>query len=158
MRYFIAPHLAFLVQWIRILGIDVQIWKKEVVLQPEEEELIQWERTPLPFPGQGIRVITLSASSRAALLKEFLTKVGIQPEIAMMFKRCLLCNGPLQPLNRAEAIEKAPELPEYVLQTQSRFNWCEGCRKIYWAGTHVQNMIRTLQEWDILPPPQKVHS
>jgi len=151
MRFWIAPHLAFLVQWLRVLGIDVRLWDKGVILGQEEETVVQWVRYPLPLEGIRINIITLLESTRETLLKEFFKVLDSKPDLARMFKRCLRCNDLLIPLNQEEAQQKWPEIPEYVQQTQKRFNWCNQCQKVFWAGTHVRNMIRTLEGWGLIP-------
>jgi uncharacterized protein with PIN domain len=154
MRYWLAPHLAFLVQWLRILGLDVRLWNKSrnkrVFLGQEEETVVQWDRYPLPIPNIRIKKITLSSTSRETLLKEFIEAIGFQPGQDRMFRRCLRCNSLLIGLSPEEAKSKWPDLPVYVFQTQRRFNWCETCHQLFWAGTHVRNMIRTLEEWGII--------
>ena len=149
MVFWIAPHLAFLVQWLRVLGIDVRLWDKKKLLQ-KGETVIQWERYPLPTGNFPVDKIILSSSSPDALLKEFFEVSGQKPDVSMMFKRCLRCNGLLVGLTPEEAINQWPQLPPYVYQTQKRFNWCEQCRQLFWAGTHVRNMIRTLEEWGVI--------
>jgi uncharacterized protein with PIN domain len=151
MRFWIAPHLAFLVQWLRVLGIDVRLWDNETILgQEEEEAVIQWDRYPLPLSYPGIPIISLSAPTRETLLKDFFIKTRIQPDPSRMFKRCLRCNSPLTALNSEEAKKRWPALPVYVFQTQKSFNWCDRCQQLFWAGTHVRNMIRTLEDWGII--------
>lgn len=150
MRFWIAPHLAFLVQWLRILGLDILIWEKESVLREAGEAVVQWDRYPLPLERTRVPRITLSARGRVALLKEFFQLTGVQPERSGMFKRCLRCNTLLIPLEPEDARKKWPDLPPYVFQTQKRFNWCNVCRQLFWAGTHVQNMIRALEDWGII--------
>jgi uncharacterized protein len=149
-RFWIAPHLAFLVQWLRVLGVDTRLWNKGVPLGAEEEIVVQWDRYPLPLEGIKIKILTLSSSAREDLLREFFTALGTQPSLSQMFKRCLRCNSPLISLTPEEAKEKRSELPPYVFQTQKQFNWCERCGQLFWAGTHVQNMIRTLEEWGVI--------
>jgi uncharacterized protein with PIN domain len=151
MRLWIAPHLAFLVQWLRVLGVDVRLWDKGVILGQEEETVVQWVRYPLPLEGIRINIITLLESTRETLLKEFFNVLDMKPDLAQMFKRCLRCNSQLNSITQDEAQQKWPEIPEYVLQTQKRFNWCNRCRKVYWAGTHVRNMIRTLEGRGLIP-------
>lgn len=146
----IAPHLAFLIQWLRVLGVDSRLWSKEVPSGNAPEVVVQWDRYPLPITGLNSQVLTLSSSTREDLLKEFFIVSGIQPDLAEMFKRCLGCNSLLVPLNQEQAQQHWPEIPEYVLRTQERFNWCDQCGKVYWAGTHVRNMIRTLEDWGII--------
>jgi uncharacterized protein len=156
MRYWIAPHLAFLIQWLRVLGVDVQLWDKSVILDREEEEaLIQWDRYPLSLPYPEIRIISLSTSTRETLLKEFFEISGHQPNLSQMFRRCLRCNSRLITLNPEEAKVQWPDLPAYVFQTQKHFNWCDRCKQLFWAGTHVRNMKRTLENWGIIPDSNK---
>jgi uncharacterized protein with PIN domain len=150
MRFFIAPHLAFLVQWLRVLGVDVQLWDKRKTFVVGEEAVVQWVPYPLPIEGTKSQTIILSSSTREALLKEFFEVTGTHPDSSRMFTRCLRCNSPLVSLTPDEAKQKWPELPDYVYQTQKRFNWCDRCGQLFWAGTHVRNMIRTLEEWGII--------
>ena len=93
MRFRIAPHLAFLVQWLRVLGVDVQLWDKGVILDPGEETIVQWVRYPLPLERNPVNRITLSSSTTDTLLIEFFKVTGIQPSLSQMFKRCLRCNS-----------------------------------------------------------------
>jgi uncharacterized protein with PIN domain len=158
MRFWIAPHMAFLIQWLRVLGVDVQLWDKGVILDPEEEAVVQWDRYPLPLEGIRITRITLSASTKETLIKEFVQIAGLQPNSAQMFKRCLRCNSLLMALNPEEAKNKMPDLPAYVHQTQKSFNWCDHCHQLFWAGTHVRNMIRTLEGWGIISVPNKTEN
>ena len=151
MHFIIAHHLAFLVQWLRVLGVDVRLWDKGKTFTVEGEAVVQWAPYPLPIEGAKARIITLSSTTREALLKEFFQVTGTRPVQSQMFTRCLRCNNVLIPLNPEEAREKWPELPPYVFQTQKRFNWCERCGQLFWAGTHVRNMIRTLEDWGVLP-------
>ncbi|MEW6188311.1 MAG: Mut7-C RNAse domain-containing protein [Thermodesulfobacteriota bacterium] len=154
MLYRIAPHLAFLIQWLRVLGINVLFWEKGLILDPAQETVVQWDRYPLPLKEKNLPIISLSETEPQDLLQEFLLLAGIRPTTSDLFTRCLRCNGLLVSLTPAEAKEKWPELPVYVFKTQKRFNWCATCRHLFWAGTHVRNMVRTLKEWGIPLEPQ----
>ncbi len=153
MRFWIAPHLAFLVQWLRVLGVDVRLWDKGAIFGQEGETVVQWDRYPLTLPFPEISIISLSSSTRETLLKEFLEITGTQTSLSQMFKRCLRCNALLVALTPEEARNKWPSLPPYVFQTQTRFNWCDQCKQLFWAGTHVRNMLRTLEDWGIIFTP-----
>jgi uncharacterized protein with PIN domain len=155
MPFRIAPHLAFLVQWLRVLGLDVRLWDKGTIFGDKEETVIQWGRYPLPLEGKGINTITLFSSTRQDLLKEFFQTAGFQPPSSDRFKRCLRCNSRLFPLTPEEAINKWSDLPVYVFQTQKGFNWCDQCKQLFWAGTHVRNMIRTLEDWGVIDQDKK---
>ncbi len=45
-------------------------------------------------------------------------------------------------MRREEAFGK---VPEYVFETQTSFQRCPQCRKIYWAGSHPERMRQQLE-------------
>ena len=57
------------------------------------------------------------------------------------FSRCLRCNEPLAPVDKAAVAER---IPDYVARTQTVFSQCSSCRRVYWPGTHWSNMISEL--------------
>ena len=56
---------------------------------------------------------------------------------AKPFALCLECNLPLHPLDAALA---AGRVPSGVLARQRRFSSCEGCKRVFWEGSHWQRM------------------
>ena len=60
-----------------------------------------------------------------------------------LFRRCLSCNGLLQPRSKDSVRDR---VPEYVFLTQEDFFWCAGCRRIYWPATHHQKMLQELKQ------------
>ena len=57
------------------------------------------------------------------------------------FSRCLRCNEPLAPVDKAAVAEG---IPDYVARTQTVFSQCSSCHRVYWPGTHWSNMIDEL--------------
>ena len=51
--------------------------------------------------------------------------------------RCIICNGKLQLIEKYRAIDK---IPEGVLEREEKFWMCDGCKKIYWQGTHFEKL------------------
>ena len=49
-------------------------------------------------------------------------------------RRCLECNGEIEPVDRAEVWT---ELEPLTRRYYRDFYRCTGCRKLYWAGSHV---------------------
>ncbi|HMO45157.1 MAG TPA: Mut7-C RNAse domain-containing protein [Rubrivivax sp.] len=56
---------------------------------------------------------------------------------ARPFTRCLSCNGLLQAVDKADI---APLLPPRVRERHQRFSRCAGCARVFWEGTHWQQM------------------
>jgi uncharacterized protein with PIN domain len=53
------------------------------------------------------------------------------------FSRCLVCNGSLHPIRKASVIDR---LPPAVALHHEEFSGCDGCGRIYWAGSHWRRM------------------
>ena len=57
------------------------------------------------------------------------------------FSRCLLCNGMLDPVDKSEVMHRLEPLTNKYYDTFCR---CQGCDKIYWAGSHRVRMAQIL--------------
>ena len=58
-----------------------------------------------------------------------------------VFSRCLECNAPLEAVDRETIFEK---VPPFVYLTQKRFAMCMTCNRVYWHGTHADEMLKRL--------------
>jgi uncharacterized protein with PIN domain/molybdopterin converting factor small subunit len=56
---------------------------------------------------------------------------------ARPFTLCLNCNTPLHGIDKALV---APALPPAVRERYQRFSFCDGCRRVFWEGSHWQHM------------------
>ena len=76
-------------------------------------------------------------------LEQVLRELALKVDPKLLFSRCLLCNAPVEP---ATAEQVRSRVPAYVLETQGEFRRCAACDKLYWPGTHWQNVIERLRE------------
>ncbi len=136
-----------LAKWLRIAGFDVlysnQFTDDELVALSQQQDRILLSRDT--------RLLVRKVVKRFI----FLESEGIQGQLAEVFRvtgatslpgiltRCLSCNDILNDVPREEAHER---VPPFVFETQRQFKSCPKCMKIYWAGTHRQSVIRTLEK------------
>lgn len=73
------------------------------------------------------------------ILNTFADNLVIRP-----MSRCLNCNEIL--IEQAKANIKS-KVPFYVYQTCERFYACPKCQKIYWRGTHYQDMQNRVRQY-----------
>ena len=73
----------------------------------------------------------------AAVLRRFDLFAAIKP-----FRRCLRCNGKLQPVDKAEIIDL---LPPKTREYYDEFHRCAGCGHIYWKGLHYERMQQFIE-------------
>ncbi len=65
------------------------------------------------------------------------------------FAICLECNQPLVARNKQQVRDR---VPPYVFQTQSQYMECPACHRIYWRGTHWQDMTRRIEKFSKTQP------
>jgi uncharacterized protein with PIN domain len=145
-RFVADVMLGRLAKWLRIAGFDVLYSNCYT-----DDELISLSRTE-------DRVL-LSRDTRLLVRRSvcnfiFLESEKIREQIRQVFRatqikslpgllsRCLSCNVVLAELTRDRALNL---VPTYVFETQEQFKSCPSCRRIYWAGTHRQAVLRTLE-------------
>lgn len=63
--------------------------------------------------------------------------------LAVPFSRCLCCNEPLQPVEKAQVLHR---LPPAVAAGQQVFKRCAACERVYWPGDHYRRMRGMLGE------------
>jgi hypothetical protein len=69
-------------------------------------------------------------------LAEVLKRYNLLNE-AMRYQRCTNCNGLLNLVDKAPI---ADQLPPKVREQYHDFRLCDSCGKIYWKGSHYEQM------------------
>lgn len=134
--------LGKLVKYLRILGLDAIYFrpsKKELEGVFEEPYYFFTRRKKSPYRN----AIYIKADHVQDQLKEIkhIIKQYIDP--SRIFSRCIECNKELEKIEK-EKVE--PFVPEYVFRTQEEFRICPVCKKIYWSGSHVENMSKWIKK------------
>jgi hypothetical protein len=59
------------------------------------------------------------------------------------FQRCLRCNHPLQPVPKAQVLERLEPLTKRYFD---EFAICPACDQVYWKGSHYERMKMVIAE------------
>lgn len=73
-------------------------------------------------------------------LRQLVSQGLIEPYLQM--NRCSLCNEPLRPA-RDHEVASAAYAPKN--RKDHRFFWCRRCRKLYWTGSHAENLEKRIR-------------
>jgi len=145
-RFVADVMLGRLSKWLRIAGFDVLYSNtfdddELVALSRRENRILLSRDTRLLVRKAVRRFIFLESEDVRAQIQQVLreTHTGDLPGL---LTRCLTCNEVLSDVER-ETVRDT--VPPFVYRTQSRFKRCPRCCKVYWAGTHRQAVLRTLQ-------------
>lgn len=139
--------LGKLARWLRMLGYDtlsvqhIDADRLECAQQTQRVVLTRdtafFARLP---PDTGIFI---TSDHVAEQVQQVLKAFRLTPDEARPLSRCLACNTLL------EQIEKATvegEIPDFIFHTQQEFARCPHCRKVYWKGSHHQNILKRLSQ------------
>jgi uncharacterized protein len=144
MRFVCDVMLGKLAKYLRFLGFDSEYARTEAsfqsVLSNEPDRIPLSRRSRISGPLQYTRIHSEMASVQLIELKGLL-----KPELdrEKLLSRCIECNTHLSEVKKQE-IEHC--VPEYVFHQYQRFMACPSCHKLYWKGSHVHNIDKTLQE------------
>jgi len=133
--------LGRLAKWMRLLGIDTLYYN-----DPDDPSILHKAlkegRIILTRSGE------LAKNENAIFIKseelnEQLKQIKEIISISNPFTRCPICNSKLKTVDREE-IKK--EVPEYIYEVHNIFKRCSVCARIYWKGTHYEEIKRKIDE------------
>ena len=132
-----------LAKWLRILGYDTcydpAMDDHQLVRLARAEGRVLLTRDRELARRPGLNTVFVNAESLEAQIGQVLTELELEPDRS--FSRCPVCNEQLAEVDREVARRR---VPKYVAQTQESFRACPGCQRIYWRGTHWQQMDEQL--------------
>ena len=145
-RFIVDCMLGHIAKKLRIMGFDTEFW-----LDAGDDFLINKsmdEQKLLVTRDVGL-YLKLSKSGRNGLLLPnddevenlvFILKscdIKYIDPVPNVNTRCTICNGTLTKLDKTMATDL---IPEKVYKRISTIYKCSKCSKIYWDGTHVENI------------------
>ncbi|MDI6720495.1 MAG: DUF5615 family PIN-like protein [Methanomicrobiales archaeon] len=149
--------LGTLTRYLRFMGYDTRSANslKEgnrtedtllLALAREEGRILLTRDRELARRG-GDRAVLLDSADAIEQVRQLAALGLIRTRLSLT--RCSLCNTVLRPATAAE-VEGAPYAPRD--RPDLEYFWCGRCRKLYWMGSHCDNLNRRLNaiEYGIL--------
>ena len=140
-RFIADAHLGRLARHLRLLGFDTLFGN-----DPGDAALATAaarQRRILLTRDRGLlmrREVTHGCFIRSGRPLEQLTQVMERCDLYRLvrpFTRCMMCNGPLQPVAKAAIWAR---LPPGVRMECDEFWHCGGCDRVYWHGSHYRQL------------------
>jgi uncharacterized protein len=146
--------LGRLARWLRILGYDVayepSISDDNLIARAlRENRIILTMDRELAHRKSAKNVLLVRSDDYKEQLKHVIKQYKIDCEShkaelsSRIFSRCLLCNKRLDSIEKENVKDK---VPPYVYETHEEFDICPQCHRIYWSGTHRDNILKMLDE------------
>ena len=137
-----------LAKWLRVMGYDTlfvpNVDDTELLRIAREQKRIALTRDRHIMERRAVRasqveVVLLQSDDFREQMKQVTEDLGL--DFQKGFSLCIECNVALQEIGK-ESIQD--RVPPFVYRTQDQFLVCPDCRKLYWRGTHWQNMKKEL--------------
>jgi len=140
--------LGTLAKWLRIYGFDtsyanseidddeiLKISKKENrILVTRDKNLINRARR------ENIKNIMITSTEIDKQIKTTLEDYKINTD--KILSRCIICNSIVKEIKKEDVKEK---VPKRIFEIKNKYLFCPKCNKIYWKGSHYENMIEKIK-------------
>ncbi|MGC1395519.1 MAG: Mut7-C RNAse domain-containing protein [Coleofasciculaceae cyanobacterium] len=147
LHFVLDVHLGKLAASVRMLGFDT-LYRNDY----DDQELAQIsasEQRILLTRDKGLLMRSLvtfgyyvRATNPEQQIVEVLRRYNLFTKV-IPFKRCIRCNGLLEPVEKELIID---QIPQKTRNTINEFHRCRECSQIYWRGSHYENMQKFIEE------------
>ncbi|MDI6791709.1 MAG: Mut7-C RNAse domain-containing protein [bacterium] len=140
MRFLADSMLGKLARWLRILGYDTLYFRQGddrdlLELASEEDRIILTRDTRLSRKWL-VPTLLIKSEQVEEQLSQVVRRFSLEME-ERLFSRCPECNLLLKEIPEKDVVERVPSL---VYETYHEFMTCPECDRIYWRGTHWENI------------------
>ena len=160
MKFLVDQPLGGLAKWLRFCGFDATLMRlaldKPGSFPPSRPQTHILTRQAAAIRLKRLDLMVLAAPEPEGQIQEVLQRLGLSPRHLKPLTRCRHCNDPLAPLDR-ELVQG--RVSEHVFLHHRRFYECPHCHRVYWPGSHIQGITRTLRDqlehlgdWGADPP------
>ena len=149
MKFLCDRMLGTLAKWLRIFGFDTLFAdsiiedEKLLKLAKDEERILITRDKNLIIDArrENIKVIKIISTDINDQLRQVLKNTKIDEKFFL--SRCLLCNNLVEKISKKN-VKKM--VPKRIYENNKKFWYCKFCDKIYWKGSHFENMIQKIKQ------------
>lgn len=145
MKFIADVMVGKLARWLRVLGIDVaysNAYKDDEIIRiaAAENRIVLTRDTGLAARRAGVRCVLIESDAWRQQVEQVVREFGLKD--FEVFTRCLECNVALENVDKETVFER---VPAYVYLTQEHFAVCPSCNRVFWHGTHADEMLKRIR-------------
>lgn len=139
--FILDAHLGKLSRYLRLLGFD-SLYRNDyadheiIDIAIKERRIILTRDIGILKNDKVTHGYWLRSQDSKQQLNEVLQKFDLFSKIKE-FSRCIACNGKIKKVNKNKIADK---LQAKTFQYYDEFFQCTSCKRIYWEGSHFENM------------------
>ena len=157
-KFVIDTNVGRLARWLRMMGYDAILFHElddglmvklalaqgRVIVTKDSEFMKRRAVT-----SRRVRAVLVAGDDSEAQMQRVIGELKLNTRYKP-FTRCLECNTLLQSRDR-EGVEG--EVPPRVYAKQDQYMECPACHRLFWQGTHWEDMCRKLEQFELHRPP-----
>lgn len=144
--------LGTLAKWLRILGFDVYFAERvesddEIIEKARREGRIIITKDKFLIKNarrENLNVIKIESTDLDEQIKKVTSIYPVDKD--KILSRCSICNDVLRRIEKEKAKGK---VPDRVYERQDEFWYCKNCGRIYWKGSHWNDMKKRIGNFDL---------
>ena len=146
MKFVCDEMLGTLAKWLRILGYDtvyVKNMKDDEILRIAEKEgriIITRDKV---LAKKSKKALYINEKDLEKQLEKVFKKLNLKIDDGKILSRCTVCNILVVPIEKEKIKEK---VPKHVWENHKKFWICPKCERIYWIGSHWNNMEEKIKK------------
>ena len=147
-RFVLDAHLGRLAAYLRLLGLDA-VYRNDFSdaelagISAAEQRILLTRDRGLLKRSAVTRGYCVRSSAPREQAREVVERFDLRASNAP-FRRCLSCNGLLQPVEKQSV---GNQLPPGTRNRFDEFYRCRDCGKIYWPGSHYARLQALVEEF-----------
>lgn len=146
MKFLADSMLGKLAKWLRIMGFDTAYYNslsdQELIEIAEKEERVLITRDKNLSRCWVVSSLYIKSEDIEEQLKQVVRYFNLDIK-ETLGKLCPLCNKVLKKIAKEEIRSLVPEL---VCNSYQNFWQCQECSKVYWEGTHWENIKKKVKK------------
>lgn len=147
MIFIVDCMLGKLAKWLKILGFDSVYFSKIedsdlLALARKEGRILLSRDNELIDKSRDIQTLFIKSENWNTQIEQVLDDFNLWKDISP-YSRCIECNVELKDLPKSRARNL---VTPFVLEQADSFSICTGCGRVFWKGTHHQDMEFKIEE------------
>lgn len=147
MIFIVDCMLGKLAKWLKILGFDSLYFSKIedsdlLALARKEGRVLLSRDNELIDKSRDIQTLFIKSENWNIQIEQVLDDFNLWKDISP-YSRCIECNVKLKDLPKSRARNL---VAPFVLEQADSFSICTGCGRVFWKGTHHQDMEFKIEE------------
>ena len=147
LRFVVDNHLGRLAVYLRMLGFDT-LYRNDynddelAQISGDSERVLLTRDRRLLMRNQVQRGYWVRNKVPQEQIVEVLRRFDLDAQITP-FKRCMRCNGLLQPVEKEIVLHRLEPLTKKYFD---QFRICSQCNQVYWQGSHYEHMAGFIEQ------------